>query len=191
MGSLSYTVTVSLDGYVVDADGDFQWSGPDDEVFRFHVERMGPISHEILGRKTYELMRYWYADPDTEDWGPDEREFARRWRDISHIAVSTTLTADALEDPADRLMSSLEEAELRRIVDEAPGEVEIFGPTTAAAAIRAGMVADFHFFVVPKAVGGGISALPDGVSLDLRLAERRLFGDTVYLHYRPAEGGGA
>lgn len=88
-------------------------------------------------------------------------------------------------------MSSLEEAELRRIVDEAPGEVEIFGPTTAAAAIRAGMVADFHFFVVPKAVGGGISALPDGVSLDLRLAERRLFGDTVYLHYRPAEGGGA
>lgn len=70
MGSLSYTATVSLDGYVVDADGDFQWSGPDDEVFRFHVERMGPISHEILGRKTYELMRYWYADPDTEDWGP-------------------------------------------------------------------------------------------------------------------------
>ena len=59
------------------------------------------------------------------------------------------------------------------------------------AAIRAGMVADFHFFVVPKVVGGGISALPDGVSLDLRLAERRLFGDTVYLHYRPAEGGGA
>lgn len=185
MGTLCYTATVSLDGYVADADGDFQWSGPDDEVFRFHVERMGPVSHEILGRRTYELMRYWHSDPDDEGWGPDEQEFARRWRAISHIVVSASLTSDDLQNPGDRLLSDLGLDELRRIVDEAPGEVEIFGPTTAAPAIRAGMVSDFRFFVVPKVVGGGLAALPDGARLDLDLVEQRVFGGTTYLHYRP------
>lgn len=186
MGTLSYTATVSLDGYVADASGDFQWSGPDDDVFRFHVERMAPVSHEILGRRTYELMRYWYSDPDAEGWGSDEREFARRWQALGHVVVSSTLTADALQSPGDRLLPRLESGELRRIVDDAPGEVEIFGPTTAAEAIRAGMVSDFRFFIVPKVVGGGLSALPDGARLDLELVERMDFGDTVMLHYRPA-----
>lgn len=184
MGTLSYTATVSLDGYVADASGDFQWSGPSDEIFRFHVERMGPVSHEILGRNTYELMRYWHSEPDDETWGPDEREFARRWRGIQHVVVSSTLSAGALEAPGDRLLPRLELADLQRLVDAAPGEVEIFGPTTAGPAIRAGMVTDFRFFVVPKAVGGGLPALPDGARLDLDLVEHRAFGATVLLHYR-------
>ena len=184
MGTLSYTATISLDGYVADADGDFQWSGPDDEVFRFHVERMDLISHEILGRNTYELMRYWYADPDAEGWGPDEREFARRWQELSHIVVSSTLTADDLQAPGDQLLSDLDLGALREIIAAAPGEVEIFGPTTAALAIRAGMVSDFRFFVVPKVVGGGLSALPRDAELDLDLVEHRVFGGTTLLHYR-------
>lgn len=184
MGTLSYTAAVSLDGYVADAEGDFQWSGPDDEVFRFHVERMRPVSHEILGRNTYELMRYWYSDPDENGWGPDEREFARLWRGLDHVVVSSTLTADDLESPRDRVLPRLGLAELQRIVDEAPGEVEIFGPTTAADAIRAGMVSDFTFFVVPKVVGGGLAALPRGARQDLELVDHRRFGDTIYMHYR-------
>lgn len=185
MGTLSYTATISLDGYVADADGDFQWSGPDDEVFRFHVERMGPVSHEILGRHTYELMRYWYSDPDVEGWGPGELAFVRRWRELGHIVVSSTLTADDLQAPGDRLLSDLDLATLREVIAGAPGEVEIFGPTTAALAIRAGMVSDFRFFVVPKVVGGGLAALPRDAELDLDLVESRVFGGTTFLHYRP------
>lgn len=184
MGTLVYTATVSLDGYVADASGDFQWSGPADDVFRFHIDRMGPVSHEILGRNTYELMRYWHGDPEAEGWGPDEREFARRWRGLGRIVVSSTLTAEHLESPGDRLLPRLDLAELRQIIDGAPGEVEIFGPTTAAPAIRAGMVSDFRFFVVPKVVGGGLSALPAGVRLDLGLVEHRVFGGTTFLRYR-------
>lgn len=187
MGTLSYTATVSLDGYAADAEGDFQWAGPDDDVFRFHVERLALVSHEILGRRTYELMRYWYSDPDHEGWGPDEREFARRWQKIGHIVVSSTLTAGALQTPGDRLLPRLDLEDLRQIVDNAPGEVEIFGPTTAAPAIRAGMVSDFRFFVVPRVVGGGLAALPEGARLDLELAEHQVFGGMALLHYRPRQ----
>lgn len=184
MGTLSYTATVSLDGYVADTSGDFQWSGPSDDVFRFHVERMGPVSHEVLGRNTYDLMRYWCRDPQGEEWGPDEREFARRWREIQHVVVSSTLTTRELESPGDQLLPRLELADLQQIVDTAPGEIEIFGPTTAAPAIRAGIVTDFRFFVVPKVVGGGLAALPDGARLDLDLVDHRVFGSTTLLHYR-------
>lgn len=191
MGTLSYTATVSLDGFVADAEGDFQWSAPDDEVFRFHVERMRPVSHEILGRNTYELMRYWYSDPDENEWGPDEREFARLWRELNHVVVSSTLTADDLESPRDRVLPRLDPGELQRIVDEAPGQVEIFGPTTAADAIRAGMVSDFTFFVVPKVVGGGLAALPQWARQDLELVDHRRFGDTIYMHYRRSSAVGS
>ena len=184
MGTLSYTATVSLDGYVADADGNFQWSGPDDEVFRFHVERMAGVSQEVLGRNTYELMRYWYAKPDEEDWGADEREFARLWTELDHVVVSSTLTESDLVSPRDHLLPRLDLAELAQVVGDAPGEVEIFGPTTAAEPIRAGMVTDFRFFVVPKVVGGGLAALPEGARLDLELREHRVFGGTTLLHYR-------
>lgn len=98
--------------------------------------------------------------------------------------VSSTLPADALEAPDDRLLPRLDLDDLRQIVDDAPGEVEIFGPTTAAPAIRAGMISDFRFFVVPKMVGGGLAALPKGARLDLELVEHRVFGGTTLLHYR-------
>ena len=185
MGTLSYTATVSLDGYVADADGDFQWSAPDAEVFRFHVDRMEAVAHEVLGRNTYALMEYWQNPPEGEEWGPDEQEFARRWQAIPRTLVSSTMTAAHLASDTDRLVPRLDPGTLRRIVDEVDGEVEIFGQTTAAEAIRAGMVSDFLFFVVPHVVGGGLRALPPDARLDLELAEQRVFGGgTVLLHYR-------
>ncbi|WP_040518291.1 dihydrofolate reductase family protein [Gordonia neofelifaecis] len=183
MGTLTYTATVSLDGYVADASGDFQWSAPGDEVFAFHVERMGPVSTEILGRNTYLLMTYWENEPADGSWSSEEREFARRWQAIERVVVSSTLIDDDLGSGT-RLIPHLSISELAGIVRDASGEVEIFGPTTAAAAIRAGMVDDYRFFVVPKIVGGGLRALPDDARLDLRLVEHRTFGDTAYLHYR-------
>lgn len=184
MGTLSYTVTISLDGYAADSSGDFQWSGPDDEVFQFHVDRMAAVSTEILGRNTYLLMRYWEAEPGDSSWGALEREFARRWRNIEHIVASSTLVQDDLASERARLVPDLRLSDLEKIVEDAQGEVEIFGPTTAGEAIRAGMIEDFRFFVVPKTVGGGLSALPDRARLNLSLVEYRAFNNgTVYLHY--------
>lgn len=184
MGTLSFTATVSLDGYVNDATGDFQWSAPGDEVFDFHVERMAAVSTEVLGRRTYELMTYWEAEPPGEQWGEAEREFARRWQGIEHVVVSATLPSSAITSPRTRLIRELGLAELEGLVADAPGEVEIFGPTAAGPAIVAGLVTDFRFFVVPKMVGGGVRALPAGANLALDLLEQRAFGETVYLHYR-------
>ncbi|GAA3957989.1 dihydrofolate reductase family protein [Gordonia caeni] len=184
MGTLAYAVTVSLDGYAADADGDFQWTGPSSDVFDVHVERMAEVSTEVLGRRTYALMGYWDDYPD-DDGTPAEREFARRWRAVDKVVASSTLTPGELGPGSVRLVPDLDLDQLRRIVDAAPGVVEIFGPTLAAPAIRAGMVDEFHLFVVPKLVGGGLRALPDGVDLDLTLAGHRVFGDgLVYLRYR-------
>lgn len=185
MGTLIFVATVSLDGYVADAEGDFQWSGPGEGVFDVHVERMAEASTEVLGRKTYALMRYWEDLGPGDDVTAAEREFARRWNDLDKVVVSTTLTPDELGPAPVRLLPSLDLAELRRIVDGAPGVVEIFGPTVAAPAIRAGMVEEFRFFVVPKIIGGGLRALPDGARLDLELAEHRVFENGLaYLRYR-------
>lgn len=185
MGTLSFTTSVSLDGYIADAGGDFQWSAPDEELFRFHVERMRSVSHEVLGRRTYELMEYWESPPGDDSWNDDEHEFARLWKDLPRTVVSSTLTRGCLVSEGYRLTPRLDLPELGRLVDDEPGEVEIFGPTTAAEAIRAGMVNDIRLFVVPRTVGGGLSALPDGAVLDLELVEHRLFaGGTLYLHYR-------
>lgn len=184
MGTLSYTATISLDGYVADTSGDFQWSAPSEEIFQFHVDRMAAVSSEVLGRNTYQLMRYWQTEPADGSWGEPEREFARRWRNIDHVVASSTLLQDDLASEPVRLIADLGLSALEQIVENARGEVEIFGPTTASESIRAGLVKDFRFFVVPKIVGGGLNALPDGARLDLRLLEQRIFDNgTAYLHY--------
>jgi dihydrofolate reductase len=193
MGTLCYTATMSLDGYAADADGDFQWSAPGDDVFAFHVERLAEVSAEIMGRRTFELMDYWEADPEAgpegEDWDEQEREFARRWQGLDRIVASSTLGEDAVDPARARLIRHLDLEELQRIVEAAPGQVEIFGPTLAADAIRAGMVSDFHLFLVPMLVGGGLRALPDGARLELeRVQERAYDSGEVYLHLRPRAG---
>ncbi|ALG85445.1 dihydrofolate reductase family protein [Gordonia phthalatica] len=185
MGSLSYTATISLDGYAVDADGDFQWGAPTPEIFQVHLDRMHEVSTEVLGRNTYLLMKYWEAEPDDEEWADAEREFSRRWQALELIVASSTLTHDDLGSGTARLISDLTLPALEQIVADAAGEVEIFGPTTAAPAIVAGMVRDFRFFVVPKVVGGGVRALPDGARLDLKLVESTTYDNGfAYLHYR-------
>lgn len=186
MGQLMYTTSMSLDGYVADADGDFGWGAPDAEIFDMHVDRMAEISAEVLGRKTYDLMRYWESPPEDGSWTAAEHEFARRWQTIEKVVVSTTMSPDDLSSDRSRLVRELDTAELRQLTESAPGSVEIFGPTTAATAIRAGMVSGFRLFVVPVIVGGGLRALPADAALDLRLIEQRTFANgTVYLHYAP------
>lgn len=185
MGTLSYSTTMSLDGFVEDADGSFEWFAPSPEIFAAHLERMTEVSTEVLGRKTFALMQYWEDLPADADVSPDEQEFGRRWRAIKKVVASSTLTNADLGDGRCRLVADLQLPELARIVSEAEGSVEIFGPTTAGPAMHAGMIDDFHLFVAPKVLGGGRRALVEGALLDLELVEQRRFdGGTVYLHYR-------
>lgn len=192
MGTLSFTATISIDGYAAGPDGDSQFGAPSEQVFRLHVERMAAISTEILGRRTYELMHYWEAEPEGENWGDDEREFARLWQGLDIVAASSSLTSDEITRENHRLVTQLTLDEIRRVTQHASGEVEIFGPTTAAPAIRAGLVQDFRFFIVPVILGGGLRALPEDARLDLRLIESRVFenGFTM-LHYRAVQAGPA
>lgn len=186
MGTLTYAATVSLDGYVADSSGDFQWSAPSDAVFATHLDRIRQVSTEILGRKTYELMRYWHSEPHAEQWSPAEREFARLWQNINTFAASSTLTSGKLASADDVIVPELTVDRIVEIARQASGVVEIFGPTTAAPAIRAGVVDVYEFFIAPKVLGGGLPALPRDVRLDLTLTDHRIFDDgTVQVRYIP------
>lgn len=185
MGSLSYTATMSLDGYVTDASGDFRWTAPTEEIFDYHLKRVAGVSTEVLGRKSYQLMTYWEGDPEEEEWGEAKREFADCWQTLDVFVASSTIEDDDLGPNTPTVVRDLTLEELERIVAGASGEVEIFGPTVASDAIRAGMVKNFHFFVSPRMLGGGLRALPLGADLAVDLVERHEFGDgTMYLHYR-------
>ncbi len=184
MGTLSYAVTMSLDGYIADADGDFQWFTPTPEIFDVHLERISEVSTEILGRKTYELMQFWDTYPDDPAATPAERVFGRLWQHIDKVVASSSLTTTDMAADDDQLVTQLEIHEVRRIAAEAEGVIEIFGPTTAAPAIRAGLVERFEFFIAPVLLGGGLKALPDGARIDVHLRQHRIFDDgTVYLKY--------
>ncbi|MBB4137376.1 dihydrofolate reductase family protein [Gordonia humi] len=187
MGTLSYVATMSLDGCITDADGDFGWTAPSPEMFDVHVERMREVSTEVLGRKTYDLIRYWTHLP--ADQPAAHREFARLWRGLDKVVASSTMAADDLADPVDRLVADLTVADVREIVAEATGVVEIFGPTTAAAAMRADLVDRYRFFVVPVILGGR-PAIPADVHVDLELVHHEVFADgVVHVEYERRRSG--
>lgn len=183
MGCLTFTATMSVDGYVADAAGDFQWAGPGDAVFAAHIDRLAQVSTEVHGRRTHQLMAYWDAEPEPGAWGEAEHEWARLWAATDKIVVSSTLTPEQVS-PGARLVPSLGLDELEQVVRDAPGDVEIFGPTTAAPALRAGLVEEFRLYVVPKVVGGGLRAFPDDVDLDLELVEEGRLDAVTYLRLR-------
>ena len=185
MGRLFYTASVSLDGFAADANGGLDWSVPAESVFDFHVQRMAAVSTEILGRTTYQLMQYWQTFDDPAG-SAAEFEFADRWREIDKIAASSTMTLADLGDSKDRLVADLSLGEIAAIAKDAAGEVAIFGPTTAAPAIGAGLVEVFEFFTIPVILGAGLPALSAGTRLDLKLTDQHTFDNgVIYTRYEP------
>lgn len=174
---LVYAAICSLDGYVADRDGRWDWSEPDPEVHRFVNDLERGIGTNLYGRRMYEVLSAWETmdDPD-----PVMQDYAEIWRSSDKVVYSRTL--QEVTTARTRIERELDLDEVARLKED--GDVSIGGPELAAHAFRAGLVDRVHLFVAPVIVGGGKRVLPDDVRLDLRLAGSRSFENgTVHLEY--------
>ncbi len=176
---LIYSMIASLDGYTADADGAFGWAAPDEEVHAFVNEVERPVGTYLYGRRMYETMRYWETPPASDS--PAARDYARIWQAADKVVYSATLgTASTART---RVEPRFDPEAVRALKER--GDVTIGGPTLAATAIRAGLVDEYHLFVIPVLVGGGTAAFPGGIRVRLALAgEHRFPSGFVYLRYR-------
>ncbi len=183
MGRLIYSAMQSLDGYVADAAGKFDWAEPDESVHTFANELQRTIGMNLLGRRMYEVMSAWETLGAQGDEPAYIQEFGELWRASDKVIYSTTL--DSVPAARTRIERAFEPDAVRRMKDEIVGDISIAGPTLAAQAIAAGLVDEYQLFVVPVIVGGGTRCLPDGIRLDLQLVSQRRFDNgTVYVSYR-------
>ena len=183
MAKLIYTVLTSLDGYIEDDDGKFDWVGIDHEVHAFVNDLTRPIGTEIYGRRMYETMAVWQTIDEESADSAEEADFGRLWRSLDKVVYSTSL--DAVSTPRTRLERTFDPDAVRRLKESADRDISIGGPTLAEHAFRAGLVDEMHLFVSPVVVGGGRPGLPRGVRLDLELVDERRFANgVVHLHHR-------
>ena len=177
---LIYAMIASLDGYVEDESGRFDWAAPDEEVHAFVNELERPIGTYLYGRRMYETMVAWET---MDDEHPVMRDFAELWRAAEKIVYSRSL--ESASSARTRVEHDFDAGAVRRLKESAQGDIGIGGPELAGQAIAAGLVDECHLIVVPVLVGGGKRAFPDGVRVDLELLdERRFAGGAVYLHYK-------
>lgn len=182
MARLIYLTNVSLDGYIEDADGRFDWSEPDAELHQFFNELTRPVGTFLYGRRLYETMAVWETDPELSAGDPITEEFARLWVAADKVVWSRTLEAPVTTRT--RLERAFDADAVRALVAEAPGDLAIGGAELAAHALRAGLVDEVQLVMHPVVIGGGKPALPDGVRVGLELLEdRRFAGGHVYLRY--------
>jgi dihydrofolate reductase len=180
VAKLIYSAIASLDGYVVDMEGKFDWAAPDAEVHAFVNDLERPIGTYLYGRRMYETMAVWETLDDAE---PEMRDYAQLWRAADKVVYSRTL--DSVSTPRTRLERELEPDAVRALVARASRDVSVGGPTLAAAALAAGLVDQVQLFLNPIAVGGGTPALPAGLRVALELLDQRRFGNgVVFLGYR-------
>jgi dihydrofolate reductase len=186
MRSVTYSMGVSLDGYIVGPDGDFNWTAPDDEVFRFVTDELREVGVHLLGRRLYETMLYW----ETADQDPslDEAmlEWAALWKQLPKVVFSTTLSA--AQGNARLVSGGLAEEIERWRAEPGEGHIAIGGASLAGRATALGVIDEYRIRVYPVLVGGGIPFFPRGERrADLELVRTRTFSSgVVYLHYRVA-----
>ena len=183
MAKLVYSAIASLDGYIADEDGNFDWAVPDEEVHGFINDLVRPAGIYLYGRRMYEMMVVWETDPTLAERSPLMRDFAQTWQAAEKVVYSRTL--EAVSTTRTRMERDFDPEAVRQIKASAGRDVSVSGPNLAAHAFRAGLVDEWHLFVVPIAVGGGKRSLPSGVRMRLELLDERRFGNgMVYLHYR-------
>jgi dihydrofolate reductase len=183
MAKLIYSAITSLDGYVADEDGNFDWAAPDEEVHSFVNDLERPVGTYLYGRRMYEVMVYWETAHTLADQPPFSRDFAEIWQAADKIVYSRTL--ETAGSARTRIERDFDPETVRQLKASAERDITVGGPDLAAQAIEAGLVDEFQLFVAPVVVGGGKRALPDNVRLKLELLDERRFGSgVVYLHYR-------
>lgn len=187
MSRLTFAALASLDGYIADTEGRFDWATPDAEVHRFVNDLQRGVGLHLYGRRMYQVLVAWETmDVEGEpDWIAD---YARIWRAADKIVYSATL--EAVSSARTRVEHAFDPDAVGRMKAGAGPDMLIGGPTLAAEAFRAGLIDEVHLFIAPVVVGGGLRALPDDVRLDLELtAERRFGSGVVYIGYRQRRPG--
>jgi dihydrofolate reductase len=184
MARLVYAALMSVDGYVADERGNFDWAVPSDEVHAFVNDLQRSIGTHLYGRRLYEVMRAWETMHTLPDQPAVILDFAAVWQAADKVVYSRTL--ETVSTARTRLERSFDPEAVRVMKDASEGDLLIGGPELAAQAFEAGLIDDVHLFLSPVIVGGGTRALPDHLRLDLELVDERRFSNgTVYMHHRP------
>ena len=182
MAKLIYSMITSLDGYVTDERGEFDWAAPDDDVHAFINDIERSIGTYLYGRRMYETMRYWESAHEAPGQSPVSLDFAQLWQAADKIVYSASL--DAVTTQRTRLERDFDPGAIRELKRTAERNISVGGPTLAAHAIGAGLVDEYQLFVNPIVVGCGTAAIPSNMRIPLRLAdEHRFRSGVVYLRY--------
>ena len=182
MAKLIYTALTSLDGYITDRDGRFDWAMPDDEVHAFANDLEQGVGTHLYGRRLYETMKVWEEFYARTDLTKVLRDYADAWHQIDKIVFSRTLESPSTERT--RMERNFDPEGIRRMKAEAARNISVGGAELAGQALNAGLVDEIHLLISPVLVGGGSRALPDGISTSLELLGQRTFGNgVVHLHY--------
>jgi dihydrofolate reductase len=183
MATLVYSAITSLDGYIEDSDGNFDWAAPDEEVHAFVNDRERQAGTYLYGRRMYETMQYWETADSLPDLSAVSLDYAKLWQAADKIVYSTTI--ETVGTARTRIERSFDPDAIRALKATADRDITVGGPDLAAHALRAGLVDEINLYVGPVVVGGGKPALPSDLFLSLELLDERRFGNgVVYLRYR-------
>ena len=186
MGTVIFSMGVSLDGFIAGPDGKIDWTVPDEELFQFHVDQTRELSAHLCGRRLYETMLVWETAPESQ-WDPAELEFARIWQALPKVVFSSTL--ERVEGNA-RLATDDVVTEVTKLKES--GDVAVGGSGLAASLVELDLIDEYRLFVYPVVLGGGTPYFPARAErINLELLETRTFAArVVYLRYRRTPGGG-
>jgi dihydrofolate reductase len=183
MARLIYSMIMSLDGYVADEAGNFDWAAPDEEVHQYFNDMEREVGTHLYGRRMYETMVYWETADGLADQSAVEADYAQVWQAADKVVYSRNL--ETVSSERTRIERDFDPDAVRQMKAAADRDLTVGGPALAGQALSAGVVDECHLFVAPVLVGGGTPALPDGVRLELELLdERRMGNGMVHLHYR-------
>ena len=183
MAKLIYSALSSLDGYIADENGNFDWAAPDEEVHAFVNDLQRPVGTYLYGRRLYEVMVAWETPDTFADQQPVLLDFAELWQAADKVVYSRTL--EEVSSARTRIERDFDPDAVRQMKASAGRDLTVGGPDLAAQAFRAGLVDECQLFLTPVIVGGGKRALPDKARVGLELLDERRFGNgVVYLRYR-------
>jgi dihydrofolate reductase len=158
MRKVTYSMGVSVDGYIVGPDGGFDWSVPDEEVFRAHIEEIRDVGVHLMGRRLYETMLYWETAEQDASLDPAEREWTALWKPLPKVVFSASLSS--VQGNARLAMGDLAEEVERLRAESAEGDIAVGGATLAAQAAALGLIDEYRVWIHPVLVGGGIPFFP-------------------------------